>query len=143
MSRFNSLFFSTGLRVVHENRHLTPYQALQGGLLTGKYRRGQPVPADSRAAEKPDWVWKLDDALFDRLEAVEALSQELKVPLSQYSLAAVLAQPAITSLIVGVKTPEQLRDAVAATEVSIPSEHWGRIDAICPPPWRQPDPVRG
>jgi aryl-alcohol dehydrogenase-like predicted oxidoreductase len=55
---------------------VTPYQSLQGGLLTGKYRRGPPPPADSRAAEKPDWVWKQDDALFDRLEAVADLAAE-------------------------------------------------------------------
>jgi aryl-alcohol dehydrogenase-like predicted oxidoreductase len=35
---------------------VTPYQSLQGGLLTGKYRRGQPPPPDSRAAEKPERV---------------------------------------------------------------------------------------
>ena len=40
---------------------VTPYQSLQGGLLTGKYRRGQPAPTDSRAAEKPEWLWKQDE----------------------------------------------------------------------------------
>lgn len=122
---------------------VTPYQALQGGLLTGKYRRGQPPPSDSRAAEKPDWIWKQDDALFDRLERIEALAGQVGVPFSQYALAWTLAQPAMTSLVVGVKRVEQIQDAVSAAGVSIPAEHLSEIDVICPPPWLQPDPVRG
>lgn len=122
---------------------VTPYQSLQGGLLTGKYRRGQPPPADSRAAEKPEWVWKRDEALFDRLEAIEALAAEAGSPLAQYALAWSLAQPAVSSLVVGVKRLEQIQDAVAAAEVVIPREHFARLDSICPPPWQQPDPIRG
>ncbi len=122
---------------------VTPYQALQGGLLTGKYRRGQPPPADSRAAEKPDWVWKLNDALFDRLEGIEALAREIGAPMTQYSLAWTLSQPAMTSLIVGAKRVEQIQEAVAATRITIPTTQREKIDALCPPPWRQSDPVRG
>lgn len=122
---------------------VTPYQSLQGGLLTGKYRRDAAAPAGSRAAEKPDWVWKTDAALFDRLEGIAALAAEAGVPMAQYALAWTLAQPAMSSLIVGVKTIEQVRDAVAASEVVIPPEHLPKLDALCPPPWRQPDPVRG
>lgn len=122
---------------------VTPYQALQGGLLSGKYRRGQPPPADSRAAEKPEWLWKLDDALFDRIEAVEALAREIGVPPAQYALAWALAQPGMTSLIVGVKRLEQIQQAIASLEVGIPREHLAKLDSICPPPWQQFDPVRG
>lgn len=122
---------------------VTPYQSLQGGLLTGKYRRGQPAPAGSRAAEKPDWVWKRDDALFDRIEGIEALAAEAGIPVAHYALAWTLAQPAMSSLVVGVKRLEQVQDAVAAAQATIPPEHAAKIDAICPPPWRLPDPVRG
>jgi len=122
---------------------ITPYQSLQGGLLTGKYRRGQPPPSDSRAAEKPDWIWKQDDQLFDRLESIAALAAEAGIPMSQYSLAWTLAQPAMSSLIVGVKNLTQIEDAIAAADVTIPTEHFPKLDAISAPPWKQPDPVRG
>lgn len=121
---------------------VTPYQSLQGGLLTGKYRRNQAPPADSRAAEKPEWMWKQDDALFDHLEAIAGLAAEINVPMSQYSLAWTLTQPAMSSLIVGVKNQEQIQDAVAAASVQIPDEHLPKVDAICAPPWRQPNPIR-
>jgi len=122
---------------------VTPYQMLQGGLLTGKYRRGTPPPADSRAAEKPDWIWKQDDALFDRLEAIAGLAREIDAPMPQYATAWTLAQPAVQSVIVGVKNVEQIQDAVAAAGRTIPAEHFAKLDAIAPPPWRQPNPVRG
>ncbi len=122
---------------------VTPYQSLQGGLLTGKYRRGQPAPADSRAAEKPDWMWKTDDALFDRLEGIERLAADAGTSMTRLALSWALAQPAISSLIVGVKRLEQLADAVAASDVRLSPEQLRQLDAVCPPPWRQPDPIRG
>lgn len=122
---------------------VTPYQSLQGGMLTGKYRRGQQPPHGSRLAEKPDWVWPLNDSLFDQLEAIEVIASEINASVAQYSLAWTLMQPAMTSLVVGAKRIDQVRDAVAAAELTIPGEHQNRIDAVCPPPWRQADPVRG
>jgi len=122
---------------------VTPYQPLQGGLLTGKYRRGQSPPGDSRAAEKPEWMWQLDDSLFDRLEAIEGLAGEIGVSPTRYALAATLAQPAMTSLVLGTKRIEQVQDALAAIEVTLPAEHLEKLDQICPLPWKQADPVRG
>ncbi len=122
---------------------VTPYQSLQGGLLTGKYRRGQPAPPGSRAAEKPDWVWRMDDVLFERMEVIEAFAAEAGVPMARYALAWTLAQPAMTSLVVGVKRIEQIEDAVAAAAVDLSPEQCAKLDRICPPPWRQIDPVRG
>lgn len=122
---------------------VTPYQALQGGLLTGKYRRNQALPSGSRAADKPEWLWPLDEALFARLEALEELSQELAVTQTAYSLAWALGQPAITSLVVGATRVEQIEEAVAAASLAIPPEHLPRIDRITPPPWKPGDPVRG
>ena len=121
---------------------VTPFWTLQGGLLTGKYRRGQPPPPDSRVAQKPEWTWKLDEALFDRLERVEALAREAGVSMTRYALAWALAQPAVTSLIVGFKRIEQMEEALGAVDVRIPAEHFSKLDGICPPPWQPEKPVR-
>jgi len=121
---------------------VTPYQPIQGGLLTGKYRRGGSMPAGSRGDEKPQWLWPMDDAMFDKLEAIEALAGELSTTMLRYVLAWTLCQPAMTSLVVGAKRIEQVEDAIASTDVAIPCEHLERMDAICPPPWKQADPIR-
>ncbi len=122
---------------------VTPYQPLQGGLLTGKYHRGESLPANSRAAEKPDWIWPLKDTLFDTLEGLSQLATELDTTLARYALAWTLTQPAMSSLIVGVKSEQQISDAVSALEVQIPDDHAITIDKLCPPPWKFPDPIRG
>jgi len=91
-----------------------PYQIYQGGLLTGKYRRGMAAPAGSRAEEKPDWVMELTDPLFDRLEAIEREAAGMGLDMAQYALRWTLAQPAVVSAIVGVKNERQIDAAVAA-----------------------------
>lgn len=93
---------------------VVPYQILQGGLLSGKYRRGQSAPEGSRQREKPDWVWDMDDALFDRLEAIEAEAASRCLTMTQYAIRWTLEQPAVVSAIVGVKNAGQIDDAVAA-----------------------------
>jgi aryl-alcohol dehydrogenase-like predicted oxidoreductase len=117
------------------NITVTPYQALQGGLLTGKYRRGQDLPSDSRAAEKPKWMWPMDDALFDTLEQIEILAKEASVPVSQYAMAWTLAQPAIGSLVIGVKNITQIEDAIQAANITLPPDLLTKQDKISPPPW--------
>jgi aryl-alcohol dehydrogenase-like predicted oxidoreductase len=93
-----------------------PYQVLQGGLLTGKYRRGQPPPPGSRKTEKDqeDWIGAFDDALFDRLEAIEVQARNAKKSMTEYAISWALQQPAVLSVIVGVKRIQQLEVAILA-----------------------------
>ncbi|MEO1995911.1 MAG: aldo/keto reductase [Planctomycetaceae bacterium] len=121
---------------------VTPYQSLQGGLLTGKYHRGAAAPSDSRAAEKPAWMWERNDAMFDQLEGLAELAGDLQISPTRYALAWALSQQAMSSLIVGVKNLKQIDEAVSAAEVCIPQEHVASIDQLCPAPWKQPDPIR-
>jgi aryl-alcohol dehydrogenase-like predicted oxidoreductase len=119
---------------------VTPYQALEGGLLSGKYKRGQDVPSGSRMAEKPAWIPQPDDSIFDTLEASESLASELGISLAQYALAWALAQPAMSSLVVGVTKLEQIESAIAASEVKVPEAILERQEAITPPPYRHAAP---
>jgi aryl-alcohol dehydrogenase-like predicted oxidoreductase len=93
-----------------------PYQVLQGGLLTGKYRRDQAVPADSRQVEKPEWTLELTDEVFDRLEQIEVEARAKDRSLMQHALLALLEQPAVVSLVVGAKRIDQLERLIAAVE---------------------------
>ena len=97
-----------------EDIAVIPYQIYQGGLLTGKYRRGAAAPAGSRADEKPEWMMRMDDALFDRIESFAAAAQAHGKSMAQYAIRWTLEQPAVVSAIVGVKNEKQVDDAVAA-----------------------------
>jgi L-glyceraldehyde 3-phosphate reductase len=99
-----------------ENIAVAPYQVIQGGLLTGKYQRGQGIPADSRKAEKDGWVWELKDELFDKLEAIEANASNAGLSMTQYAIRWALEQPAVVSAVMGVKRLPQLDEAIAAAK---------------------------
>ena len=96
---------------------VAPYRVLEGGLLTGKYRRGQAVLADSRQVEKPDWTLESTDDMYNRLEQIEAEAKAKGQTLMQHALMALLEQPAVVSLIIGVKRIGQLEDLIAAVEL--------------------------
>ena len=91
-----------------------PFQVLQQGLLTGKYKRGMPLPPDSRKSEKDSWVWELTDDLFDRLEAIQKKADKEGLTMTQYAIRWALRQPAVASAILGVKRNDQIDAAVEA-----------------------------
>jgi len=70
------------------------------------------LPAESRAAQKPGWMMNMDDGLYDRLEAYSAQAQAQGLPLAAYALQWVLSQSAVVSALVGVRTKEQIDDAL-------------------------------
>jgi aryl-alcohol dehydrogenase-like predicted oxidoreductase len=96
-----------------------PYFPLASGLLTGKYRRGQPRPEGTRLADRDDLF---DDETFDRLEALEAYADERGLTLLEVAIGGLLAQPAVGSVISGATKPEQVRSNAAAGEWQ-PSAH--------------------
>lgn len=97
-----------------EDLAVIPYQIYQGGLLTGKYRRGAEPPQGSRAQEKPAWLAAPDGALFEKLEAIEAAAAGLGLSMPAYALKWTLEQPAVVSAIVGVKNERQIDEALSA-----------------------------
>ncbi len=111
-----------------------PWSPLAGGWLSGKYRKGQPLPEVGRhlkqVTEKQD-----DPGVQRRLDTVERLlplAQEIGCTLSQLALAWNMAQPGITSPIIGPRTMEQLEDNLGALEVKLDAGVLERIDRICP-----------
>ena len=118
----------------HYGVGLMPYQALEGGALSGKYLRGQAPPTGSRGDEKPEWMPPRDDVLMGKLDALQGFSQEAGMSVLEYVLAWTLSQQGIASAITGLRSRAQLDAAVKASGKSIPSEHFPRIDAVFPPP---------
>jgi len=90
-----------------------PYFPLASGLLTGKYRRGEPRPEGTRLAGRDE---VFTDETFDRLEALEAYAEERDVSLLDVAIGGLLGQPAVACVISGATKPEQVRANAAAGE---------------------------
>ena len=86
-----------------------PYFPLASGLLTGKYRRGQPAPEGTRLAGR-----QIDDEQFDRIEALAGFAEERGHTLHELAVAALASTPGIASVIAGATKPEQVRANAAA-----------------------------
>ena len=121
--------------VVPAARHfglgVLPYFPLANGLLTGKVRQGQAIPAGTRLAGRESYVTS------EKLAKVEALitwAQAHGVTILDVASGALAAQPGCSSVIAGATSPEQIK-ANAATAEWIPSaDELAGIDRIVPPP---------
>jgi len=115
---------------------LLTYCPLAEGILTGKYKKGEPFPGDSRFAQvnKPGLYGKrLTTEVYRVLDVVRDLAHEKNCTMSQFSLAWILQQPAITSAIIGPCTVEQLTDNLGAFNISLSKDELERIDTVAPP----------
>jgi aryl-alcohol dehydrogenase-like predicted oxidoreductase len=115
------------------------WSPLAGGLLSGKYRRGVDAPAGSRHLSEWDEPPVNDEQkLYDTIEVAVEIGKAHGVSAAQVSLAYTLAKPAVTSLIVGARTPEQLRDNLAAADLDLSADEINRLDQVSGEPLRYP-----
>jgi aryl-alcohol dehydrogenase-like predicted oxidoreductase len=115
---------------------ILPWSPLWGGLLTGKYRRDQPLPVDSRLTFSPltgFWDSNLGDRFYDLIDLLDELAASKECTIPQLVLAWTIVQPAITSVIIGPRTVDQAKDNVGAIGVHLSEDELARIDAIAPP----------
>jgi aryl-alcohol dehydrogenase-like predicted oxidoreductase len=94
-----------------------PYFPLASGLLTGKYRRGEPAPEGTRLAGRT-----IDDERFDRVEALAAFAEERGHTLHELALSALASTPGMGSIIAGATKPEQVRANAAAASWKLSGE---------------------
>ncbi len=114
---------------------VTVFSPLNYGWLSGKYHRGQEPPAGSRAARKFKITVSSPDAErnFTIIEGLAPIAKSLGVPMSQFSLAWVLANPAITSVTCGPRILAHLEDNVKALDIELDQETLDAVDRIAPP----------
>jgi aryl-alcohol dehydrogenase-like predicted oxidoreductase len=136
--RYNMLFRQIERELLplcaEEGLAVIPYNPLAGGLLTGKHARSVPPTEGSRftlgsaGAMYVQRYWK--DREFDTVEAVVALAKNHGLAPATLALAWVLANPAITSPLVGASRPEQLQASVAAVDVALDPALKARLDEL-------------
>lgn len=109
------------------------FSPLAQGVLTGKYRKGQAIPEDSRAKDPKanQGITKLlNDEVLDKVERLIGVAKEEGITLSQLALAWILRQPNIASALIGATRPEQVEENVKAVDVQLSQETLDRIETI-------------
>jgi aryl-alcohol dehydrogenase-like predicted oxidoreductase len=108
---------------------LLPYFPLANGLLTGKYRRGEPPPTGSRiAAWGPDR--RVEERSFDIVDALTAYAEQRGISLLDVAIGGLAGQPAVSSVIAGATTAEQVQANVAAGEWEPTADDLNELDGI-------------
>ncbi|HEX6486730.1 MAG TPA: aldo/keto reductase family protein [Nocardioidaceae bacterium] len=107
------------------------------GVLTGKYKPGEPHPAGSRATDESggaDMIsrWMQDDVL-ERVQQLEPIAAEAGLSLAQLAVAWVLQNPNVSAAIIGASRPEQVTENVKASGVTLEADALKRIDEILDP----------
>jgi len=112
------------------------WSPLAGGWLSGKYRRGEPMPKGGRAARMPprfDPELEGNKQKYAVIEALAPLAEKEGISLVELAIAWTLEHPAVTSAIIGPRTMEQLEGQLKAPVIKLSAETLDAIDEIVPP----------
>ena len=111
------------------------WSPLAGGLMSGKYRRGQDAPEGSR--HLTDWdeppVYD-EDKLYDTIDVLVQIAEARGVSAAQVALAWLLQRPGVSSIVVGARTDEQLADNLESAELSLSDDERARLEEVSRPP---------
>jgi aryl-alcohol dehydrogenase-like predicted oxidoreductase len=109
------------------------WSPLAQGVLTGKYKPGEPPPEGTRATSETMSGFMgraLDEQLLERVQQLRPVADELGLSMAQLALAWVLREENVAAAIIGASRPEQLEDNAGASGVDLDSETLTRIDEI-------------
>jgi aryl-alcohol dehydrogenase-like predicted oxidoreductase len=115
------------------------WSPLAGGLLSGKYRRGQEPPTGARdLAAWGEPPVRDQEALYDIVEVLVDVAGGLGVSPAEVALAWTLGRPGVTSLVIGARTDDQLRTNLRAAELTLSAEDVDRLERASRPPLLYP-----
>jgi aryl-alcohol dehydrogenase-like predicted oxidoreductase len=109
------------------------WSPLAQGILTGKYKPGQPAPESSRKTNEAMNYFMddlEDEVLLERVQRLQPIADDLGITMAQMALAWILRQPNVASAIVGASRPQQVEDNAAASGISLDAETLRRIDEV-------------
>jgi aryl-alcohol dehydrogenase-like predicted oxidoreductase len=112
------------------------WSPLAQGVLTGKYKPGETIPQDSRAAnDKMNGFMKdlLSDRVLTVVQNLKPIAQRLNISMAQLALAWILRDQRVSGVIMGASRPEQIVDNAAATDVHLDAEVLQEIEEILSP----------
>jgi aryl-alcohol dehydrogenase-like predicted oxidoreductase len=123
----------------HAGLGLLPWSPLGGGWLTGKYQREQPPTGATRLGENPDRGVEAYgrrssiERTWDVVDAVREVADQRTASMAQVALAWLVDRPAVTSVILGARTAEQLDDNLGAAELHLTPDEANGLDVASDP----------
>lgn len=119
---------------------LIPWSPLAGGFLSGKYRRDAPPPDGARLARWQQSMGRMNQhpQAWATIDALHQVAEEIGARVPQVALAWLLHKPAVSSVLFGARTLEQLEDNLPASELALSSEHMRRLDEASAAPLGYP-----
>jgi aryl-alcohol dehydrogenase-like predicted oxidoreductase len=113
------------------------FSPLEQGVLTGKYKPGQPLPADSRANNEHQNQWIKDlvsnQQVLEQVARLHEVADDVGCTVSQLSLAWILQKPEITSCIIGASRPSQIEENCKASGIELSPQQLASIEEIIRP----------
>jgi aryl-alcohol dehydrogenase-like predicted oxidoreductase len=116
-----------------------PFFPLAAGVLTGKYQPDQPAPEHTRGYNNPNFAARLNRADLETVQRLDAWARERGRTVGELALAWLAAQPAVSTVIAGVRSPEQVAANVAAGDWKLSPDDLSAIDSLLAPPEKQPE----
>src|SRR6201995_1341140 len=113
-----------------------PWSPLRNGLLSGKYGRDLPAPADSARASRPEIFGTASEHDFEVIAAVRDVAAETGASPAAVALAWVQGRPGVTSTVIGARRVSQLEDNLAALDVTLSAHQRARLDKLAAPALR-------
>jgi aryl-alcohol dehydrogenase-like predicted oxidoreductase len=124
---------------INERIGILPWSPLGGGWLTGKYQRDSAPTGNTRLGEDPERGMEAyarrnpEERTWRVIDAVESVAKARGVSMAQVALAWLVDRPAVTSVILGARTLEQLDDNLGAAELHLSTEETARLDQASTP----------
>ena len=109
------------------------WSPLAQGVLAGRYKTADNLPEESRATQKSIYAERITDAGIKIARCVMDRAEEKELSPTALSVSWILHQPAITSVIIGPRTPEHLDDLVSAQNIDLSPEDLDWFDTLVPP----------
>ena len=122
---------------VDQQLAILPWSPLAGGFLSGKYQRNAAGPNDARRTSF-DFPPINKDRAFDCIDAMNPMAQARDTSVAGIALGWLLHKPWVTSVIIGARSPEQLKQNLAAINVKLSAEEMAALDKVSELPREYP-----
>ena len=112
---------------------IIPFFPLAAGVLTGKYKPGQPAPENTRGHNNPSFAKRLQPQTLEVVQRLDTWSRERGHSVAELALAWLIAQPAVSTVIAGVRAPEQVYANARAAEWKLMPDDLAEIERLLTP----------